>query len=307
MPALTISTTARSSMQARSWADHTAPERGRPSGERSASPAANGLPRHSDRTTSTTPPRGFMPWHGRAEPAPVSPSHNSDAIALRSAMAILRIQREQSQRDMQALERLKRRAVADPDRFRRELAAGRIHSGPGSKRLFGAQLGDVGNRSSRREGGRSDNEDGDEGDEGDEGDDDEGDEGDEGDDGDDGDDGTSDASAMDVDSHEDQDEHASVADTSSPCAFEPIPTPQKVVRCPPINWAKYHVVGPALDQLHEAQRTRPTPGEPRRDDERSYLGEREPETVIAAPYRPFVDRIAEPMQTRSGSRKAGPP
>lgn len=81
--------------------------------------------------------------------------------------------------------------------------------------------------------------------------------------------------------------------------FGTIPAPQSVVRCPPVNWAQYHVVGEALDKLHEEQRLRPSSGEPQRDEPR-----RAPPQVVAAPYRPFVDKLADsPIRTRSFSRK----
>lgn len=82
--------------------------------------------------------------------------------------------------------------------------------------------------------------------------------------------------------------------------FENIPGPQNIVRMPPINWAKYHIVGESLDKLHEEQRTRPMPGQPRRNEDLS----RAPEHVIAAPYNPWTDKVAEPyMRTRSHARK----
>jgi hypothetical protein len=98
------------------------------------------------------------------------------------------------------------------------------------------------------------------------------------------------------------------ANTSPPAAtedlkpkFPPVPTPQNIFRCPPVNWAKYHVVGESLDKLHEEQRQRPSPGEPSRDQR----DVRAPLHVIAAPYSPFTDKVGElhPMQTRRGSKK----
>ena len=65
--------------------------------------------------------------------------------------------------------------------------------------------------------------------------------------------------------------------------FPKIPTPQNVFRCPPVNWAKYNVVGEPLDKMHENQRARPSAGV-NGEDPRSG---REPQ--IAAPYSPFQD------------------
>jgi hypothetical protein len=80
--------------------------------------------------------------------------------------------------------------------------------------------------------------------------------------------------------------------------FGTIPLPQNVVRTPPVNWAKYHIVGPPLDRMHEEQRRNPTLGEPRRDE-----AERAPDHVVAAPYRPFVDKIEGSGRTRSTGKK----
>ena len=86
-------------------------------------------------------------------------------------------------------------------------------------------------------------------------------------------------------------------DPATTTKFKKFPEMQDVVRCPPVNWAKYHVVGESLDKLHEEQRKRPESGLPRTD-------EPPPEHVIAAPYRPFTDKVElpPPMQTRSGSK-----
>lgn len=104
-----------------------------------------------------------------------------------------------------------------------------------------------------------------------------------------------------ITSDNDSDSDAHSADNNDSVAtrpdFGPLPEMQDVVRCPPINWAKYHVVGESLDKLHEEQRRRPDPGEPRTDD-------RPPEHAISAPYNHFTDKVElpPPMQTRSGSK-----
>lgn len=64
-----------------------------------------------------------------------------------------------------------------------------------------------------------------------------------------------------------------------------LPNPQNVVRCPPIEWSKYHILGQPLDELHEKQRRYPGVGE--KDFARSSRGHE-----IAAPYRPFTDKLA---------------
>ena len=84
--------------------------------------------------------------------------------------------------------------------------------------------------------------------------------------------------------------------------FPKLPEPQNVFRCPPVNWAKYHVVGESLDKLHEEQMKRPSEGEPQVEAALSqgqgagnimkgqvdHLG-RAPESVIARPYSMFED------------------
>ncbi|MCJ1301896.1 hypothetical protein MMC08_004697 [Hypocenomyce scalaris] len=180
-------------------------------------------------------------------PVPISESDNSDAIALRSAISILQIQRQQSLRDLKTLEKQKQAAVANPEPFAQDLSTGKVKSAP-TGGLFN---------------------------------------------------GTSDSnntgSAQDK---EDSDNEYGATQTNS--KFGTIPGPQNVVRCPPINWAKYHVIGEALDKLHEEQRVRPTPGEPHRDEQHT----RAPEHVVAAPYRPWADKITEPpMRTRSVAKK----
>lgn len=71
------------------------------------------------------------------------------------------------------------------------------------------------------------------------------------------------------------------ARSSRPVTFLEAPGLQDVVRCPPIEWSKYHIVGDSLDTLHKAQQSRPGGGG-------GYQGR---ESVIAAAYNPFVDKF----------------
>lgn len=111
------------------------------------------------------------------------------------------------------------------------------------------------------------------------------------------------------DNDSDDEETGFVADTS---AYPMIPSRQNVIRCPPINWAKYEIIGAPLDRLHEAQRRRPSPGEPVREGDLSQVpvpGEHS----IHAPYDPFRDRLEDtqppkhqpvhPMVTRKASTR----
>ena len=74
--------------------------------------------------------------------------------------------------------------------------------------------------------------------------------------------------------------------------FPAIPATQNIVRCPPIEWAKYHISGDSLDKLHVEHQARPGVG--------GYQG---PESVVAAPYSPFVDLLEGQSTQRSGVRK----
>jgi len=95
-------------------------------------------------------------------------------------------------------------------------------------------------------------------------------------------------------------------------AYPLIPSRQNVIRCPPINWAKYEIIGAPLDRLHEAQRRRPSPGEPVREGDLSRASI-PAEHLIHAPYDPFKDRLDNtqplnyqpnhPMVTRKASTK----
>ncbi|KAL4771592.1 hypothetical protein BDW60DRAFT_60196 [Aspergillus nidulans var. acristatus] len=76
---------------------------------------------------SSLPPRApptFAPEP--PPPVPISESDNPDAIALRSAISILQLQKQQSLRDIQTLERMKEAAAKDPERFARELVDGKL-------------------------------------------------------------------------------------------------------------------------------------------------------------------------------------
>lgn len=74
--------------------------------------------------------------------------------------------------------------------------------------------------------------------------------------------------------------HPSVIHETKPYRFPPIPGAQEVVRCPPIEWAKYQILGEPLDKLHREQQLRPGIG-----------GVQGRESAIAAAYSPFVDRL----------------
>lgn len=214
---------------------------------------------------------------------PISESTNPDAIALRAAMSILQLQRQQALRDMQTLEQQKEAAVADPEAFARDVASGKAKA----RRMRGV-LGPVGEvvrdaRSSETEGeldGRPA-------------------------------DGAGDPDEMtDHSGDEDGDEQHPADAAAAAAAFGEIPSEQNVVRMPPVNWAKYHIVGESLDKLHGEQRARPVAGQPLRDaDLKPRPRPRAPEHVVASPYDPWRDKLEgkekEKGRTRSGRGKGG--
>lgn len=176
-------------------------------------------------------------------PEPIDFESNPDVLAIRSALAILQMQRGRAVRDMRALEAARVAAVQDPEGFARDLAAGRVGG-------IGDWAGRRGARGKQQLGGLG------------------------------GEGGLpglptadKDGEAMDVDSEggedssEDEDDEEDTEGNrdgtrASNKAWATLPTPQNVVRMPPINWARYAVVGESLDRLHEEQRARPTPGQP---------------------------------------------
>jgi hypothetical protein len=100
-----------------------------------------------------------------------------------------------------------------------------------------------------------------------------------------------------IDDDDDDDEQPSKAiEPKTSSKFEELPRPQNIVRCPPINWSKYHVSGEVLDQIHMHQQKYPPSGDMRQDSTA------EPH-VIAAPYSPWSDKLIDkPKPKADGSR-----
>ena len=169
---------------------------------------------------------------------PFSESDNPDAIAIRSAISILQIQRRQAIEDVKTLEEQKTLAAAAPEKFVQAITDGAIQTQSKSLLDASTEQSEVPMQNGTRDFSRS---------------------------------------------------------------FGNIPGPQNVVRCPAINWAKYHIVGEGLDRLHEQQKLRPEPGEPERDDESEPEPEKPPKAVVAAPYSPWTDKLPKSsIVTRSG-------
>ncbi|KAM0255421.1 hypothetical protein ACHAQJ_005789 [Trichoderma viride] len=87
-------------------------------------------------------------------------------------------------------------------------------------------------------------------------------------------------------------------------AAQPIPKAQDVVRCPPINWSQYAVVGESLDKLHAEQVSRPTQGTPATLGAGGMYqfkggdGKQEEYPGVAAPYAPLKDKIEKKTKSR---------
>lgn len=92
-------------------------------------------------------------------------------------------------------------------------------------------------------------------------------------------------------------DEATRADASE---FGKFPPAQNIVRSPPVEWTKYHIVGEPLERIHEVQQHYPGLAEERTDNQ----SRPQPHT-IAAPYRPFVDTLDE-SRSKSNPRPTQP-
>jgi hypothetical protein len=182
---------------------------------------------------------------------PISESENPDAIALRSAISLLQLQREKSKRDLKALQDLKTAAISDPQAFAQSLQAQRSQPLNPDADVLTPTLS---NSPSPASGGTGDR----------------------------GNDTRKDSAGVEV---EDMGKDAKPN-------FAPLPQPQNIIRCPPVNWAKYHVVGEPLDKMHEEQKKWPGASEPPRTN-----GVKMPAHAVASPYSPFTDGISGPQAT----------
>ncbi|KAJ6779382.1 hypothetical protein PWT90_03937 [Aphanocladium album] len=186
---------------------------------------------HSTQQTPTTLP--LAPG-----PEPIDFDSNPDTIALKSAITVLQLQRQRATADIQALNRVKEEAVADPEAFVRDLIAGKVNNKTAAAVAVGAD---------------SDSDSGDE----------------------------------------------DKAPPSQDRQWTTLPKPQDVVRCPPINWSQYAVVGDSLDKLHAEQVARPTQGTPAAYvpghagmyEFRGGDGRQEHYQGAAVPYNPVKDRV----------------
>ena len=164
-------------------------------------------------------------------PEPIDFESNPDAIALKSAISILQMQRQRAAADMQTLSKAKDEAVQDPEGYVNHLVANSSSSGGGS--------GGEGKQKQQQ-------------------------------------------------NHE----------------WTQLPKPQDVVRCPPINWSQYAIVGESLDKLHAEQNSQPTQGTPAVVGQSGMYefkggdGKQERYTGPAAPYNPAKDKVDRKTKTK---------
>ncbi|KAJ8071301.1 hypothetical protein OCU04_001636 [Sclerotinia nivalis] len=172
---------------------------------------------HSSRETYThtqQAPQVSMP---QPKPQMIDLDQNPDVLAMRSTISILRLQARNAQRDMITLQRIKERAMEDPEGFVGSLREGERREREENARKTGTVAAD---------GESSSDEDDD----------------------------------KDEESRMDGQQINGVP--AKDAKWEKLPMPQNIVRCPPVNWAKYGVIGESLDRLHEDQIRRPSQGIP---------------------------------------------
>ncbi|GAB0135340.1 hypothetical protein EsDP_00003682 [Epichloe bromicola] len=172
-------------------------------------------------------------------PEPIDFESNPDVIALKSAISVLQVQQSRATGDIQALNRVRGEALAEPEAFIKDLAAGKVK--PRDDFVF--EAGD-----------------------------------------------------SDEDGEENDGKRFSQGQSDKPRAWSSLPKPQDVVRCPPINWAQYAVVGESLDKLHAEQLSRPSQGNPAVFGSSGLYdvnvdGKQETYNGVAAPYDPGRDAI----------------
>jgi hypothetical protein len=235
----------------------------------STSPSQPAQPQH--RYTHSQPAQTAIP---PPKPIEVKFEENPDVLALKSAASILQIQARNAVKDIQALQRIKERALRDPEAFSRALESGEAGTrldplyfpgedtdedgegeGNGDVEMEGGDLKANGDEGGKMGGVKGNRKKGGEGRE----------------------------------------------------KWERLPTQQNVVRCPPINWNQYAVVGESLDKIHKDLLERPSEGVPQRIGADGQLvpggeGQRREFLGVAAPYQPGRDKI-EKMSTRKGGKR----
>ncbi len=181
------------------------------------------LPPLPDNTPQISSPPSTAVFIPEPAPQPFSSEDSTDAIALRAAISSLQFQKKKAQDDIRALEKIKQKALDEPELFKTELAAGRLQEQK-------PKIGDL--RAILDHEGSDDDDDevvlGASADDGD----------------------------VEMKSEEGPDLEAQGKKNNTK-PFHHIPGPQNIVRMPYINWDKYHITGAPLDSMHEQQRKWP--------------------------------------------------
>ncbi|KAF2400515.1 hypothetical protein EJ06DRAFT_556813 [Trichodelitschia bisporula] len=208
-------------------------------------------PHHHKPPPPQQPPAPTLPPNPALPRPPSKPfsGDNPDALALRSTLSILQLQRQQAERDMVALARQRDAALRDPEAFVAEVQRrGGKSEGGGAGGVLGPTLAGVlraGRGGEEESGGNGEGKEG---------------------------------------------------------GVGRLPVPQNVVRAPPINWAKYGVVGAGLERIHEDLKARPVEGVPEGVLEGNGGAKREA-YVLAAPYSPFADEEKLKQQVKMGEKQ----
>ena len=208
---------------------------------------------HVPRQTYTHSTQSIQMGIAPPAPVPIDFEDNPDTLALKSAIAVLQLQRKTAERDMKILRRIKERAAEEPNDFLDKLAKGEIKT-------------------------------------------------------------VASDSISDSEGDEDGDVEMFIDGTGSNGTkkqqeWERIPGPQNVVRCPPVKWEKYAVVGESLDKMHQDQLKIMNEGMPQKyvDGQYHFGGEGHRRegylgNEIGVPYTPGKDLI-EKMSTRKGGKR----
>ncbi|KAK0733884.1 hypothetical protein B0T26DRAFT_600304, partial [Lasiosphaeria miniovina] len=237
------------------------------------------LPATAATSTSSGYPRDFAlgrPAFAHSQPdqvgilpppvVPIAFDDNPDVLALKSAISILQLQRARATADMQTLSRAKAAALADPGAFVADLVLGRENAEDGNAD------GNVAMAGTSAAGTESQ---------------------------------ATPSSADKIKKKKNKKRRKAEKDVAAAAAaWRKLPKPQNVVRCPPVNWAQYAVVGESLDKLHAEQVAAPSLGAPavlgpggayefKAGAQKAPANEPPPRRLvgIAAPYTPGRDKL----------------
>lgn len=92
---------------------------------------------------------------------------------------------------------------------------------------------------------------------------------------------------------EDDNDDTTSKNTDKTTKFEPLPNPQNIARCPPIEWSKYHIVGRPLEDMHNSQKRHP--GSNGLSNTRKVTAH---DQELTAPYRLFTDKVTNQNKSK---------